>query len=148
MLYEDGDRIFLEKELTSTNGNQYTELAQSALALISEADQRYSAFIDCSVYEDDEILNHQVELIADPASIEYYLEPGDSSEIKTEVEGEILVNGERLPVNVRFSSELYQSELDTVLSSNFYDPKLEAMADEAVTVKMDENPVIEPSKAF
>lgn len=141
MLYDDGDRIVLRKDEDSTNGNFYTEIIKSPLALISEADQRYQAHINASLFEEDRVLEPQLELRADPAAINYYLEPGEEAEVKREVAGEIITGGERIPARVRFTSELYNQEFGTVLYSNVYDPQLEALAEESVTVRMDEKPI-------
>ncbi|MBC5793114.1 MAG: hypothetical protein H8Z69_03690 [Nanohaloarchaea archaeon] len=141
VLYDDGEKILLQRPNELLSDNRFVEQAKSPLTLISEADQRYAAHIEEYLSEDTRELEPRLELRVNPSSIQYYLEPGDVGQIKRNIDGEIRVNGDSYPVNVRFESEMYEGEMDVFVYSNFQDPRIEALAGESATVKMDENPV-------
>jgi len=141
VLYKDEDRLVLKREERFQKENWYTEIAKSPMALISEPDQRYQTDINVSMLEDEGALNPEIHLMVDPGAIDYYLDPGQEADIKPELGGEIVSNGESIPVTVCFEAELYGDQIDTILQSNFYDPSLEAMAEGSATVRLEENPV-------
>lgn len=140
MLYDDGEKIIFQKE-TGFTENRFTEMLESPMELISETDQRYQADINTSLYETEAQRDPYADLKVDPASIGYYLEPGETAEIRREVPAQLIKNGDSYPISVRFESELHAERIDTVLHHNVDDPKIEALVDDSATVVMENHPV-------
>jgi hypothetical protein len=140
LLYDNGEKIIFQKE-TGFTENRFTEMLESPMELISETDQRYQADINTSLYEADTQRDPYAELKVDPGSIDYYLEPGEAAEIRREVPAQLIKNGERYPISVKFESALHTERIDTILHYNVEDPKIEALADDSATVIMENHPV-------
>lgn len=143
MLYDNGERLYLQREeqKSGINTNKMVEMLESPVTLISEADQRYEAMIDFTVYEGDELGESRTELNVNPAALEYYLEPGQTAEMRKTITGELYKNGEKVSVQVRLEPELYREPADTVLSFNYSDPKIESLAEDTATLTLDRHPV-------
>jgi len=57
------------------------------------------------------------------------------------IPGELRKNGEKIPIEVKMEPELYRENHDTVLSFNYSDPKVEALAEESATLTLNNHPI-------
>jgi len=51
LIYDNGERLYIQKNETDFSGNKIVEMLESPVALISGTDQRYEAIIDYTVQE-------------------------------------------------------------------------------------------------
>lgn len=143
MLYDNGERLYIQKEERKADltTNKIVEMLESPVALISETDQRYEAMIDFAVYESDLQTDRKTKLSINPGALEYYLEPGQTAEMRKTIPGEMHKNGKKIPVEVRLEPELYTEPADTILNLNYNDPKMEALAEDSATLTLENHPV-------
>jgi hypothetical protein len=143
LLYDNGERLYLQKEEPNSDisTNKIVEMLESPIALISETDQRYEAIIDFAVYEDNGLTNQRTQLNVNPGALEYYLEPGQTAEMRKTISGELHKNGQKIPIEVRMEPQFYNDRKDTVLNFNYSDPKMEALAEDSATLTLEKHPI-------
>ena len=143
LIYDNGERLYIQKNETDFSGNKIVEMLESPVALISGTDQRYEAIIDYTVQEGLNPTTPKTELKINPGALDYYLEPGQTAEMRKTIPGELRKNGEKIPTEVKMEPELYRENHDTVLSFNYSDPKVEALAEESATLTLNNHPIKE-----
>lgn len=143
MLYNNGERLYLQKEEGKPvlASNRIKEMLESPVTLISEKDQRYETSIEYAVQDRDGSKDANTTLKVNPGALEYYLEPGQTAEMRKSISGELHKNGDKIPVEVYLEPELYTENIDTVLSFNYSDPKLASLAEDSSTLRLNRHPV-------
>lgn len=143
MLYNNGERLYLQKEEGKPvlASNRIKEMLESPVTLVSEKDQRYEVIIEYAVQDRDESLDAENRLKVNPGALEYYLEPGQTAEMRKKISGELHKNGDKIPVEVQLEPDLYPEDIDTVLSFNHRDPEIGSLAGDSSTLKLNRHPV-------
>ncbi|PSG99439.1 MAG: hypothetical protein BRC29_04960 [Nanohaloarchaea archaeon SW_7_43_1] len=143
LIYDNGEKLYMQKSGKGFSGNKIVEMLESPVSLISGTDQRYEAIIDYTVREELDSTTPRTELKVNPGALDYYLEPGQTAEMRKTISGELRKNGEKIPIEVRMEPELYRENHDTVLGFNYSDPKVKALAEDSATLTLNNHPFIE-----